>query len=159
MADQNQPRNWRQRRPFYLPADIERRWERPHLKRHLRSDERLLWTDIAATGLLGQPWITGAFPPIGSAFWDVAVTDGRLIAVRLTLGPIFRRKVRSFMFAEMTNVELRFRTMVGSVILSLKTPESKWHLKMFRMALDYAAAERALREVYPEVLITGLPGP
>lgn len=142
--------------PFFLPANFEQRWEQTHLRTQLEEGEKVCWLDLGASGLLAHPWIRLA-PPIGSSLWDVAITDGRLIAVRHLLAPIMRRKVRVFPLGEIIRMELQFHTTFGSVILSLKTADESWKLKMLRMALDYAAAERTIREVYPEVAITGLP--
>ena len=157
MGNKKQPGSWRRRVNFFLPADLERRWERPHLKKQLEVNERVVWTDIGATGLLSHPLVRVG-GPVGSAFWDIAVTDSRLIAVRYLLIPIRRRKVQSFSFAEATSIEVRFHTVLRCVTLSLTTQELRWKLKMFRMALDYAAAERAICEVCPEAVISGLPG-
>ena len=134
---------------------LNERWERLALRQLLEPDETLVWVDVAATGILGRPWLNSVPAMWGSTFWDVALTDRRLLAAELPLITVWKRrwKVYSVPWSDVTGAELLFYTSATAAILSISAPRSAMKFKMFRMAFDFAGGERALRIVMRDVVV------
>jgi hypothetical protein len=49
----------------------------------LHPGEKIAWSDIGITGLLGRPYLNMVPVMLGSAFWDIALTSERFLAVEL----------------------------------------------------------------------------
>jgi hypothetical protein len=137
------------------PEGAAARWERPELKAWLEPDEGLLWTDVAATGILGHPWVSHTLA-WGSTFWDVAITDVRLLAVQLPFLKIFKRrwKTHSIRWSEVSSVEVRIITSTGAVLLGTTTPSSSLRFKLYYAGLDFAGITSAVRAAYPDVVVS-----
>jgi hypothetical protein len=143
--------------PFLPSAHLgtSARWERPELKARIDPGEELLWTDIAMTGILGHPWVRSMPVMWGSGFWDVAITNNRLLAVELPIIRILKRewKANSLRWSEVVGCELRIYTSTGSVLCEVTTASGSMCYKMIYAAFDIAAITRALRSVLPNVVV------
>ncbi len=132
-----------------------RRWERPGLKRLLQPGEDALWVDLAATGILGHPWINSMPAMWGSTFWDTAITGRRFIAVQLRLLPSLKRTrtLHSIPWADATHVELCIYTGPGVVVLGIRAGPVDKRFRFAHAALNFSGAVNALREAKPDAII------
>ncbi len=74
------------------------RWTKPFLTEYLEPGEEVRAAAAAFSGILSHPLILSGPYMLGSALWDLALTDRRIVAVQRPVLPIFRRdrKVLSF---------------------------------------------------------------
>ena len=86
----------------------------------------------------------------GSTFWDVAMTNRRLLAVQFLVLPVLHhRTILSVPWVEVTQSELRIYTGMPAVILRLETADLNEDFKLLYAAADYRHIEDAMRRVVP----------
>ncbi len=122
----------------FLRRRASKRWNKRNLKALLEAGEELIWPDLAFSGILGVPWIRSMPFIWGSTFWDVALTDRRFLAVQFRLLPLFRRRVFSAPWPEVTQAELRIYTGMAAVVLRIQAQGSDEEFKLAYAAFDYA---------------------
>ena len=147
-------------RPWTWPwrNTAARLWERAELKQLLATGETILWADFALTGILGHPWVTQMPFLWGSSFWDVAITNRRLLAVHCPIVTFRKRtwKTYSIPWAEVTRAQLQ-PSGIASLVLTVEALSMKKRFKLVGRLFKRNEAVEAIRKVYADVVMkTGL---
>jgi len=126
-----------------------KRWDKPNLQKLLESGEQVVWADRAFSGILGVPGISSMPFIWGSTFWDVALTERRLLAVEFLILPFLRqRRVLSAAWSEIQAAQLRIYTGWHSVVLSVQSPGFDKSFKMGNAAWHFSAIQDVLLRKY-----------
>ncbi len=130
-------------------------WDRPILG-DLLEDEVVLWSDVAATGLLGHPWIRAVPTMWGSSLWDVAFTDKRFVAVELPLVGLMKHwwKFYAVPWSAVDKTELAFyMAFHPGTLFKVQAQTSRKTFRLLYSGLHMLETKRILQEVCPNLSV------
>ncbi len=124
------------------------RWSKPFLSKYLEAREEVNVATAAFSGILSHPFILSGPYMLGSTFWDLALTDRRIIAVERPFLPIFRRsrKVLSFPLGKSSGLEIKPLWGINA-ILHAATQERRYRFKLVWFPSDVLRFTKALSQI------------